>query len=320
MADDQRASNQAQTAPDRQTAGYDIVVVGAGTAGLTAAIYGARAGRSVLVFEGKAAGGQIVNTPDIENFTAIKHISGYDFAQTLSEQAAELGAELAYEQVTGVTPVSGGFEVATTGHPVRAGAVILATGAKNRTLGIAREQDFVGRGVSYCATCDGMFFRNRDVVVNGGGNTAVEDAAFLANICRKVYVVHRRDRFRADERDVERLRAHDNVEFLLDSTVTGIEGEDVLTGVEVTDRVSGSKRLVPASGLFVAIGQVPDNGAFANLVDLDPKGYIVAGEDCTTRTQGVFAAGDCRTKSVRQLVTAAADGAVAATGAAAFVG
>ena len=299
---------------------YDVVIVGAGTAGLTAAIYVQRANRSALVLEAKSYGGQIINTPDIENYPGIKHVSGFDFSTTLYEQATELGAKVTYAEVTGVDDEGSRKVVHTAdGTAYEAGAVIIATGARNRPLGIAREQELVGRGVSYCATCDGMFFRGKDVAVNGGGNTAVEAAAYLAGVCNKVYLIHRRDQFRADAADVERLRGMDNVEFVLNATVTAIEGDEFVTGVQVTDKTDGSTRTLPVSALFVAIGQVPDNVAFRGVVDLDEKGYVVAGEDCLTRTPGVFAAGDCRTKGVRQLATAAGDGAVAASAAVAYL-
>ena len=289
----------------------DVIIVGAGTAGLSAAIYVRRAGKSALVFEGKAAGGQIINTPDIENYPGIVHISGYEFAYGLLSQATGLGAEIRYENVTEVIPENGGFTVKTASGRYEAKAVILATGAKNRPLGLPREQELIGKGVYYCATCDGMFMRGKDVAVNGGGNTALEDAAFLANYCTKVYVIHRRDEFRGDGKSVALLREKENVEFVLNSNVTAILGEERVEGVEVTDKITGEKRVLPVSGLFVAIGQMPENGAFENVAALDEKGYFDSDERLTTRTPGIFTAGDCRTKEVRQLTTAASDGAVA---------
>lgn len=290
----------------------DVIIVGGGTAGLTAAIYALRAGKSATVFEALTVGGQIVNTPDIENYPGIAHVSGFDFAMGLSKQATDLGAVIKYENVIEVEKDGNGFKVKTAKNTYEAGAVVLATGAKNRPLGIEREQELIGKGVSYCATCDGMFFRGKDVAVNGGGNTALEDAAFLANYCRKVYLIHRRDEFRGDEKSVELLRSKENVEFVLNSNVTAILGENKVEGVEVTDKNSGEKRVLDVAGLFVAIGQMPANGAFAGIAALDPKGYFDSDESCTTETPGIFVAGDCRTKEVRQLTTAAADGAVAA--------
>jgi len=291
----------------------DIIIIGAGPAGLTAAIYALRAGKSVLLLEAKTYGGQIVNTPEIDNYPAMPHVSGFEFAQKLYEQAVSFGAEIVYEAAASVTDRDGTKVVTTSkNNSFEAKAVIIATGAKNRPMGIDREEELIGHGVSYCATCDGMFFRRKDVAVFGGGNTAVEDALFLSQYCSKVYVIHRRDQFRADASDVEKLRARENVEFVLDSIVTALNGEGKLESVEVTNKKDGSKRVIPVSGLFVAIGQMPDNGAFANLVELDEEGYVSAGESCLTKTEGIYAAGDCRTKEVRQLVTAASDGAAAA--------
>ena len=291
---------------------YDIVVVGAGTAGLSAAIYGVRAGKSVLVLEGASYGGQIINTPEIENYPAIKKTSGFEFATDLFNQAKDLGAEVKYEKVTGISLEGNIKKVKTDKGDYDAKSVILATGAKNRPLGLPNEKKLVGSGVSYCAICDGMFYRGKTVAVNGGGNTAIENATFLANVASKVYVIHRRDEFRAEEAVVAALKKKDNVEFVLNSNIVEIKEEAfAVSGVVVEDKNTHEKREIAVDGLFVAIGQVPDNNAFADVVELDKAGYIVAGEDCKTKNEGIFAAGDGRTKEVRQLVTAAGDGAVA---------
>jgi len=291
---------------------HDIVIVGAGVAGLSAAIYGLRAGKSVLLFEEKTYGGQIINTPEIENYPGIKKVSGFEFATNLYEQATELGAEVKYEKVLGIIDNSDKKIVKTDSGEYETKAVILATGAKNRPLGIDREQELIGAGVSYCATCDGAFFRGKDVAVVGGGNTALEDAQFLSNYCNKVYVIHRRDSFRGETKHVEVLKSKPNVEFILDSNVTKLIGEERLEAIEVSNKKTGDKREISVAGVFVAIGQMPDNEAFDELVVTDDYGYIEAGEDCKTGTEGIYVAGDCRTKTVRQLTTAAADGAVAA--------
>lgn len=299
----------------------DIIIIGAGTAGLSAAIYARRAGKKALILEALSYGGQIINTPEVENYPGIKNISGFDFATGLYEQAADLGAEIEYVRVTGIeSNADGSKTVHTTDGDRECKAVIIATGAKNRPLGIDREEELTGSGVSYCATCDGAFYKKKSVAVNGGGNTAIEDAGFLSNFCSKVYVIHRRDEFRADVHEVEKLKAKENVEFILDSEVTALLGDDELTGIEVTNKKTGEKKELEISGLFIAIGQMPDNTAFASVIDLDEKGYIIGKEDCLTNTPGVFTAGDCRTKAVRQLTTAAADGAVAALAAAAYCG
>lgn len=298
----------------------DIIIIGAGTAGLTAGIYAARAGKSALILEAIAYGGQIINTPDIENYPGIAHISGFDFAQNLYDQAVALGVKVVFEGAAKISDDGAVKTVTTAGGSVyECKAVILATGAKNRHLGLAREEELTGKGVSYCATCDGIFFRGKDVAVNGGGNTALGDALYLAGICRKVYVIHRRDKFRGAETDAEKLAKLDNVEFVLNSTVSALNGKTRLESIDVTSKTDGSVRNIPVSALFVAIGQAPDNGAFSDLIALDERGYIEAGENCRTNREGIFTAGDCRTKALRQLTTAAADGAMAATAACEYI-
>lgn len=297
----------------------DIVIVGAGTAGMTAAIYAVRAGKTVQVLDARGYGGQIVNTPDIENYPGIAHISGADFSYGLYQQAADLGAKFRVERVVSIEDRGETKVVRTVKNEYECKAVILATGAKNRPLGIEREEELTGKGVSYCATCDGAFFKGMDVAVNGGGNTALEDAAYLSNYCSHVYLIHRRDEFRGDAKDVEALREKENVEFVLNSTVKELVGDERLKGIRVENKLTGEIRDIPVAGLFVAVGQMPENGPFENLVDLDAAGYIAGGEDCLTKTPGIYVAGDCRTKTVRQLTTAAADGATAALAACAKI-
>lgn len=294
----------------------DVAIIGAGTAGLTAAIYARRAGSSVTVFEGEAPGGQIINTPEIDNFPGLPGVSGYEYANKLFEQAQALGAEFVFDKVkVAEGSLEEGFKLTTEyGTLCEAKTVIIASGVKRREMGLAGEQEFTGRGISYCATCDGAFFKGKTAAVFGGGNTAVEDAIYLAGICKKVYIIHRRNQFRADQALVDELLAHDNVETKLCFTVSGIRGEDKLTGVDLTN-IDGSREELTTDALFVAIGLIPENGVFKDIAELDDAGYVVAGENCETSTPGVFAAGDCRTKDVRQLVTAAADGAVAAVSA-----
>ena len=299
---------------------YDIVIVGAGTAGLSAAIYAVRAGKSVIVLEAITHGGQIVNTPEVENYPGIKKISGFEFANNLYEQAKSLGAEVVYEKVIGIEVNGEEKIVHTAKEDYQAKAVILATGAKNRPLGLEHEKEWIGAGISYCATCDGMFYRGKDVAVAGGGNTALENAIFLTNYCRKVYLIHRRDAFRGEEKLLQTLKEKPNVEFVLNANITRLIGEDGVDGVEVEDKNTHEKRVIDVMGLFVAIGQMPENSEFINVVDLDKGGYIEAKEDCKTKTKGIFTAGDCRTKKVRQLATAASDGAIAALAACEYIG
>ena len=299
---------------------HDILVVGGGPAGMTAAIYARRASRSVLVLEAVACGGQILNTPDIENYPVEAHVSGYDFATRVEAQARGLGVEFAFEKAVALRRDGDVWVVATEKGEYRARAVILATGAANRKLGLPDEDSLVGRGVSYCATCDGNFFRKKVVAVVGGGNTALEDAIYLADLAQKVFLIHRRDGFRGEEANVARLKARENVEFVLHATVSRLVHDRHLTAVEVTDVRDGAIRRIELSGLFVAIGRIPENQNFASVVALDKSGYVLAGEDCRTSAPGVFVAGDNRAKPLRQLVTATADGAVAATEAVTYLG
>ena len=291
---------------------YDILVIGAGPAGMTAAIYARRAARAVLVLEAKSCGGQILTTPDIANYPAEAHISGWDFAAKLRAQAEELGAEFVFEKALEIKTEGGTKIVSTPNNVYRARAVILATGSEIRKLGLSDEDRLVGRGISYCAACDGGFYRDKAAAVVGGGNTALEDALYLSDLAGKVYLIHRRDSFRGAAATVARLREKPNAEIIPGAEVTRLIGEKRLHAVELRDVEDGSLRTLPLDGLFIAVGRIPNNQAFAGIVTLDDAGYIQAGEDCHTGTPGIFAAGDGRAKLLRQLVTAAADGAMAA--------
>ena len=291
---------------------YDIIIVGAGPAGLTAAIYARRASKKVLVLEAKSYGGQIINTLDIENYPVEAHISGFDFATKLYNQVKDLGAEIVFEKVVDINDQGTTKEVITTKNTYQAKAIILATGCENRKLGLSNEEELVGKGISYCATCDGAFYKNKDVAVVGGGNTALEDALYLSDIVNKVYLIHRRDEFRGDISTVEELKQKSNVEFILNSNVTKLNANERLESIEVTNK-DGSIKEVKVDGLFVAVGQIPENENFKKIINIDNAGYIIAGEDCTTNIPGIFVAGDNRTKELRQLVTATSDGAIAAS-------
>lgn len=295
---------------------YDVVIIGAGIAGLTAAIYVRRSNKTVLVLEGQAYGGQIINTLQIENWPGDYGVSGVDLMQKIYKQATELGAEVEFEEVEVVEKVGEDFVIKTEDGEYKAGAVILAVGAEDKKLGIEREAELTGRGVSYCATCDGAFYKGKNVAVIGGGNTALYDAVYLADIADKVYVVHRRDGFRGDAVLVEKLKRKENVEFVLGYVPEQILGDDKVVGVKLapSGKVDSatSEKILDVDGIFVAIGKKPATEKYAELVKLDENGYIVASEDCKTSCDGVYVAGDCRTKDIRQLVTAAADGAVAA--------
>lgn len=294
----------------------DIIIVGAGCAGLTAAIYAARAGKTVTILENEGIGGQISTSPRVENYPGIKSISGIEFSDRLFDQACDLGVELQLARAEGIEKNGGGFTVKTEYGDLTARAVILATGCRHRHLGLPEEDRFAGKGVSYCAVCDGAFYKGRTVAVAGGGNAALQNALMLAEICEKVYLIHRRDAYRAEDQLVQQINAVPNIEPVLNATVSRLNGSGKLESVTVNQ--NGSEKEIGMDCLFVSIGQQADNAAFADLVTLDENGYIVAGEDCKTSCEGVFAAGDCRTKAIRQLTTAAADGAVAALAACLF--
>lgn len=298
---------------------YDIIIIGGGPAGLTAALYALRAGKSVLVIEKSTFGGQITWSPKVENFPTIPSISGAELGDRLTSQVLEQGAELELDEVVSVE-LDGDIKRVKTdfGGTFEAKALIIAAGARPRTLGIPGEDALMGAGVCFCAVCDGAFYKDRPVAVNGGGNSALQDAMLLSDTCSKVYLIHRRDTFRGEARLVEALRARENVEFVLNSSITALIGQDELSGLIVTND-KGESREISVDGLFVAIGHAPDNGVFSELVDLDKGGYADSDESCTTKTPGVFVAGDCRKKNVRQLTTAAADGSCAALAACRYV-
>lgn len=301
---------------------YDIGIIGGGTAGMTAAIYGQRAGKQTVIIEGSTFGGQITSSPNVENYPGIASVSGSEFSMNLLEQATRLGAETVMEEVTGIEDESGEKRIKiirTTGGAYRCKSVILATGVTHRHLGVPNEERLTGAGVSYCATCDGMFFRGRDVAVVGGGSTALQDAEFLSDYCRKVYLIHRRDEFRGENKTVNRLKEKENVEFILNTTVREIIGNTSVERLILNNKITNKEFKLEVSGVFIAVGQIPRNEAFSDMVELDSSGFIIAAEDCVTSHPGIFAAGDCRTKEVRQLTTAAADGAVAALAACKYI-
>lgn len=291
---------------------YDIIVIGAGPAGLTAALYARRADKSVLILERGTFGGQITYSPKIENYPGFNQISGNELAEKLVGQAVEMGAELEMVEVTGIHESNGIFCVATEECEYMSRTVIIATGSKHRQLGLEREEEFIGNGISFCAVCDGAFYNGKTVAVIGGGNSALVEAVMLSDGCEKVYVVQNLDFLTGEEKLANILRARSNVEFIMGHTVDSIYGEDSLDGIIIRSEADGQKTRLDLDGMFVAIGQVPENGIFSEYVEINDRGYIASGEDCTTMTPGLFVAGDCRTKSIRQITTACGDGAVAA--------
>lgn len=289
---------------------FDIIIVGAGTAGMTAAIYGARAGKKVLILEEKSYGGQIINSPEIENYPGIKKISGFDFATGLYEQMISLDVTVAFEKVLSIDPKE--KKVKTKKQIYLGKSIILAVGAKRRPLGIAREEELIGKGISYCATCDGPLYKDKEVAIVGGGNTALEDASFLSNYCKKVYLIHRRNEFRGETHLVSHLDQRNNIIYLLNSNVTELIGDNTLDAIRILNHETKEEKILDVSGLFITIGQIPASEEFKDTIRVDENQYIIANEDCKTNIEGVFTAGDCRTKLVRQLATAASDGATAA--------
>lgn len=288
---------------------YDIIIIGAGPSGMSAALYALRANKKVLLLEKECFGGQIINASSIENYPALHNVSGYDFATNLYNQIKSLGVILKYEEVLEVTDRK---EVITRKDTYKGKNIIIATGLKKRKLNLENEDKLLGSGISYCATCDGNFYKNKSVAVVGGGNTALEDALYLSNIASKVYLIHRRDKFRGEKKLISEVKEKNNIELILNSNITKIIGEDNLNSIEITDNRNNISKL-EIEGLFIAIGNIPDNNRFKNIIDLDENGYIIANTNLKTKTDNIYVAGDTRVKTLRQLVTATADGAIAAT-------
>ena len=287
---------------------YDIIIIGAGPAGLTSALYALRANKKVLVLESKTYGGQILKASIVENYPAIKSITGFEYATSLYNQVMDLGLEYKNETVTHISEEK---EVTTDKGKYQANAVIIATGSENRNLNIPNEKEFIGKGVSYCATCDGNFYKDKTVAVNGGGNTALEDALYLSNIAKKVYLIHRRETFRGEIKYIEELKKKDNIEFILNKTISKINGKENLESITITDN-NNNEEEINIDGLFIAIGQEPKNQIFTNVVDINEKGYIISEDGVHTKTKGIYVAGDAREKILRQLTTAVSDGSIAA--------
>ncbi|MFL8673080.1 thioredoxin-disulfide reductase [Clostridioides sp. GD02404] len=297
----------------------DIIVIGAGPAGLTSAIYAMRAGLSVTVFEKSIYGGQVASTSEVENYPAVQKISGVEFSNNIYNQAIAQGVDIQFDEVEEINLEGKIKVVKTSSGEHKAKAVILANGVERRKLGCEGEEKFTGRGVSYCATCDGAFFKDKEVAIVGGGNTALEDALFLANNCTKVYLIHRRDSFRGEEVLEKSVKSRKNIEILYNHGVEKIEGEKTVSKIEVKNLKTEEKRTIDVSGIFIAIGLKPNNKMFENVLDLDEGGYIISDESCTTSVEGVYVAGDSRTKFLRQIITAASDGAIAAVQAANYI-
>ncbi|MCR5102247.1 MAG: thioredoxin-disulfide reductase [Butyrivibrio sp.] len=300
---------------------YDLIIIGSGPAGLSAAVYAKRAGLNTLIIEkNPVSGGQIINTYEVDNYLGIPGVNGFDLAMKFREHADNQGAEFAEGDVTAIDTVQAGndtqapiFKVKTETSEYETKTILLATGASHRKLGVPGEEEFTGKGVSYCATCDGAFYRGKVAAVNGGGDVAVEDAIFLARGCEKVYLIHRRNELRATKILQDELMSLPNVEIIWDSIVNSVEGDDKVNKINIENVKTGEKSSIDSSALFVAVGIHPLTDAFVKNVETDDNGYVIAGEDCATNVPGIFVAGDSRKKRLRQIVTAVADGANAVT-------
>lgn len=290
---------------------YDIIIIGAGPAGLTSALYALRANKKVLIFEAKSYGGQIINAAKIENYPGLPNISGFDFATTLYNQVKSLGGEFKFETVV---KIDNNKKVFTeNGNEYNAKAIIIATGSANRRLNIENETEFIGKGISYCATCDGNFFKGKKVAIVGGGQTAVDDAIYLSDIANQVYLIYRGERLNENLNKLDVLTKLTNVKIIFNTIVIKINGEDKLTNITCLDKNKNAEINLEIDGLFIAVGQQPKNELFANVVDLDEKGYIVTNDGVHTKVDGIYVAGDTRVKELRQLTTAVSDGSLAAT-------
>ena len=288
---------------------YDIIIIGAGPAGMTAAIYGRRANKKVLVLEALVPGGQIINTKRIVNYPGFSEISGVDFANNLFEQASNLGAEFVFDKVISIDTKE--LTVTTNNDTYKTRAIILAMGVANKKTGLENEDKFLGRGVSYCATCDGNFYKGKDVCVYGWEDNALEEALYLSDICRKVYIINKTSEFMNKDLEIK-LKEKDNIYFILNSDIKSIVGENTIDFIEVIDK-SGNITNLDISGLFIALGKVPENNNILKDIKTDDNGYVVAREDCHTNINHIYVAGDIRDKNLRQLTTACSDGANAAT-------
>lgn len=299
---------------------YDLIVIGGGAAGMTSALYALRNSKTVLVLESESLGGQIANSPRLENYPSIKEISGEQFADNLFEQITAHGADLEIEKVVKIEKLGeGNFKVETEFNEYFSKSVIIASGVKHKHLRTKSDrEDLVGKGVYYCAICDGAFYKGQEVAVIGDANTALQYSLLLSSYCKKVYIYTLFDKFFGDRAHIKAIMSKDNIEWRPNTSVTDFIGEDHLTAIEYKDG-DGNIKTHELPAVFVAIGQVPDNKAFENLVDIDNLGYIISDENCKTKTEGLFVAGDCRTKAVRQVATAIADGAVAGTNASLYI-
>lgn len=290
---------------------YDIIIIGAGPAGLTAAIYAGQANKKVLVLEKIIAGGQVANIYEIKNYPGFLSINGFDLSEKMKEQAKSYGVEIIREEVVSVSLKETTKIVRTHKNEYVAKNIIIATGAYAKSLDLQNEKQYLGKGLSYCATCDGNFFKNKVVAVVGGGNSSMDDCLYLSNVAKKVYLIHRRDEFRANSGLLSNVKALENIEIITNTIVTKILGDDILQSIELLNKKTGDYKNLNVDGLFVAIGRKPDTEIFSNEIELTQDGFIKTDEQMRTSVKNVYAVGDVRTTSLRQIITACADGAIA---------
>ena len=289
---------------------YDIIIIGAGPAGMTAALYAKQARKNILVLEKEIYGGQILKADKVKNYPGFKEISGYEFSNNLYNQLTDLGVEIKFEEVVEIVSKEDIKEITTKKGNYTAKSVIIASGAKNRKLNLNNEDKLIGKGISYCTTCDGMFFKDKEVAIYGGGNSAIDGALYLSDICKKVYLIYRQKDFKIDNENINKLKSTENIECIFNTNIIDLLGDNKLEGITLKE--NEKQYNLDIDGLFIEIGYIPVSEICKNIIDIDSKGYIIASEDCKTNIEGIFAAGDIRIKDVRQLTTACSDGTTAA--------
>ncbi len=290
---------------------YDIIIIGAGPAGLTSAIYACQARKNILLLEKESYGGQILKADKVKNYPGFNEISGFEFATKLYNQASDLGADIKFEEAVEIKNYDDYKEVITNKNSYKTKSIVIASGAKNRKLGLNNEDKLIGKGISYCSTCDGMFFKDKEVAITGGGNNAIDDALYLSNICKKVYVIYRRKEFRFDSINLSKLKVKENVTFILNSNIINLIGNEKLEGIIIKENDTNKEITLNIDGLFITIGHIPVSNMCKNIINTNEEGYIISNEDCTTNIEGIFVAGDIRVKEIRQLTTACSDGTIA---------
>lgn len=291
---------------------YDIIIIGAGPAGMTAAIYACQARKNVLLLEKEAYGGQILKADKVKNYPGFEEISGYEYSTKLYNQVKNLNPDIKFEEVLQIKNNDNFKEVVTNKNSYKGKSIIIATGAQAKKLGLNNEDKLIGKGISYCATCDGMFFKDKTVAITGGGNNAIDEALYLSNIASKVFIIYRRNEFKFESINLEKLKQKNNVEFILNSNIIDIKGIEKLESITILNNSTKKEKEINIDGLFIAVGYIPVSSMCDNLINLNDKGYIIAPEDCKTNIDGIFACGDIRIKDIRQLTTACSDGTVAA--------